>query len=99
MYKYILCVLLVVGVFGTTTTSASACEVEGFVWTYSRSFQWITISGKTSCETGRVTIYAFDSTNRLLGDNSTHIEGYLFTLRITRVVRPHSVRIKYTIKR
>ena len=83
------------------TVSADACQIEDWRWQYVELLKALSIEGTTTCETGNITIRAYDGNGEFVGTAKGFIEEHVFTVMpIMDILRkPRSLEIKSTIKR
>ena len=83
------------------TVSADACQIEDWRGRYMELLKALYIEGTTTCETGKITIRAYDGNGEFVGTGRDFIEDYVFTIGPIMGIlqKPHSLEIKSTIKR
>ncbi len=98
MYRYLLCILLIIGIFSTFADWASACEVKTTHSRYHKELSKITIIGTTTCKSGKITVNVYNASRRILGRDSTYISNYVFKADVSGVINdPFSINIEYYI--
>ena len=77
-----------------------ACQIEDWRWQYMEFYKMIYIEGTTICETGKITIRAYDGNGEFVGTGWGFIEGHVFTIMpIMDILRkPSSLNIKSAIE-
>ena len=77
-----------------------ACQIEDWRWQYMEFYKMIYIEGTTICETGKITIRAYDGNGEFIGTGWGFIEGHVFTIMpIMDILRkPSSLNIKSAIE-
>ena len=82
---------------------AGKCSVEDWRYTYTAGLLVLTIEGSATCETGRIRVRAYDTsdgTSKFMGVAQTAIEGYIFSATVFAIYKnPASMDIKYAISR
>ena len=79
--------------------SAGPCRIDDWRWQYESMFNMITIDGTTTCETGWITIRAYDGDGEFFGTHTGIVMGHAFQGIIDTSRKPSSLTIKHTIKR
>lgn len=79
--------------------SAGPCRIDDWRWQYESMFNMITIDGTTTCETGWITIRAYDGDGEFFGTHTGIVMGHAFQGIIDASRKPSSLTIKHTIKR
>ena len=84
---------------GADPGAAVACQTEDWRWQYVEFYKMISIEGTTTCETGKITIRAYDGNGKFVGTGWGFIEGHVFTITpIMDILRkPRSLNIKSAI--
>ena len=77
----------------------AACQIEDWRWQYVEFYKVVSIEGTATCETGKITIRAYDGNGEFVGTGWGFIEGHVFTITpIMDILRkPRSLNIKSTI--
>ena len=83
------------------TVSADACQIEDWRWRYVELLKAVSIEGTTTCETGKITIRAYDGNGEFIGVGKDFIEDHVFKIGPIMGIlqKPRSLEIKSTIKR
>ena len=77
-----------------------ACQIEDWRWQYVEFYKMIFIEGTTTCETGKITIRAYDGNGKFVGTGWGFIEGHVLTIMpiMDIVHKPRSLNIKSAIE-
>ncbi len=83
------------------TVSEDACQIEDWRGHYMELLKAVSIEGTTTCETGKITIRAYDGNGEFIGVGKDFIEDHVFTIGPIMGIlqKPRSLDIKSTIKR